>query len=50
MNGSENENTARFAPIQQNNNPPVVHPPVADPAAAAATLALGWRRWHEGGA
>lgn len=44
------ENVSRFAPIEQNNNPPVVHPPVADPAATAATLARGFHRWHEGGA
>lgn len=36
--------SSRFAPIQQNYNPPV-----ADPAAQAATLALGYHRWHEAG-
>jgi len=40
----------RFAPIEQNCNPPVIHPPVADPAAQAAILARGWRAWAaEGG-
>lgn len=43
------ENDARFGPIQQNCNPPVVHPPVADPAAQAATLARGFHRWYEEG-
>ena len=43
------KNGSRFAPIQQNCNPPVVHPPVADPAAQAATLARGFHRWYEEG-
>ena len=47
---NEMTGSSRFTPIQQNNNPPVVHPPVADPAATAATLARGFHHWHEGGA